>query len=207
MSLNLNPHPAIDSSGIELPRVEDPHPWRRFWARRFDYLLFGLIVGLLMGLAGYELPTEQRSVDILFDMMLVVTWIPVEAIFLTLWGGTLGKLLFGIEVVTAAGARLSVLQALKRSAWVAVAGVGLGIPLLGLFGMWRGWQSVAESGSTYWDAPDGLRVIHHGFQWWRLLAVVGGLLVLATLLYLNGLLLPDFLDRLRPNLPGSADEG
>lgn len=207
MSLNINPYAPIDSSDVVLPPLVKTHPWRRYFARRIDYLIWSLSVGLLLGLTGRMPENESRSLDLLFEIILVLTWIPVEAAFLAFAGGTPGKLLFGITVRTATGERLGWVSAFLRSLWVAIAGVGLGIPLLTLIGSWRGWRSLSDAGITVWDQPEGNVVTHRGFQWWHLGATLFALLLMAVLMYLNGMLLMPFLKGLRPPAPGSSGEG
>ena len=207
VSLNINPYAPIDSSDVVLPPAPETHPWRRYFARRIDYLIWSLSVGFLLGMTGRMPENQSQPFDLLFDIFLVLTWIPAEAAFLTLAGGTPGKLLFGIEVRSSTGERLGLVSAFRRSLWVAMVGVGFGIPVLTLIGSWRGWQNLSDAGSTMWDEPEGHVVTHRGFQWWHLGATLFVLLLIAVLLYLNGMLLMPFLERLRPSGAGSSGEG
>lgn len=207
MSLNLSSYEPIDSSGVVLPPVALPHPWRRFFARRVDYAIFGLSVGMLLGLTGNQPETESRLLDLMFEVALVVGWIPLEAAFVTFRGGTPGKLLFGIEVRTSEGKRLGYLPALYRSASVAALGMGLGIGLLTLAGCWQGWKSLTESGNTLWDEGGGHVVVHRGVPWWPLAATLLVLAIVAGLMYLNGIVLWPLLENLRPQTPGTSSEG
>lgn len=207
VSLNLTQYEPIDSSDVVLPPAVEVHPWQRYWARRIDYWIFAVLGGGLLGFSGFFPDGETRGLDLMLEIGFVSAWIPCEAAFLALYGATPGKMLFGIGVRATNGHLLSFGAALKRSVWVAAAGVGLGIPLFGLIGSWRGWRMLTDSGTTLWDEPEGHVVTHQGFQWWHLGATLFALLLIAVLLYVNGTLLLPFIDSLRPDGPGLSDEG
>lgn len=205
MSLGLTQHEPIDSSGVVLAPPVNLHPWRRYVARQIDYLLFGIAVATLAELMGYPLyEGGDRGQRMLIDVALAVGWVPLEAAFLALQGATPGKMLLGINVLTASGGRLTYLEALRRSWWVMAVGIGFGLGLIGAICAWRSKMHLEEEGSAYWDGPEGYVVTHRGFQWRHLGVAAALLLMIGVLLYLNGLFVLPALEWLRgPSSPES----
>lgn len=123
---------------------------RRFLARGLDDFLFIL----LLEFAYYR---EFLVADYWFLIVAWFLWIPVEALFLSTFGATLGKFLMRLRV-TAVGDRPGYGVALKRSALVWGLGTGAGIPILSTVTMWFAWLKFTKNGTTVWDERSGTRV-------------------------------------------------
>lgn len=185
MSLNIDPPPPIDSIDVVIPPPIPHHPWRRFLARHLDLGLWAILFGLILLLLGIE-QHGGRGEDLFFAIGAVVSWIPLESAFLVWKGATPGKKIFGLDVRSRSGALLGWKEALKRSFWVAVAGMGLGLPMLSLLANWRSWNELGSHGTTSWDGPEGYVVNYGGFRWWVALLFGGGLGLVLVLLMAIG---------------------
>jgi uncharacterized RDD family membrane protein YckC len=123
-------------------------PWPRFFARQIDYLLFGMIFGVVhsMVLTDFlDLPW------VLFSPLTTFAWIPPEAVLLALFGTTPGKWTFSLRVVRADGDKLLLGAALVRSVRVWIQGMALGIPPILLVTNWLGYKQLTSRGITSWD--------------------------------------------------------
>ena len=166
-----------------LPAKAFYHPWRRFFARTYDWLFSHIILLPLLPLFVYSFP--QVFVD--FPMIIAILfpfilWLPVEAAFIATTGTTPTKWIFGISVLSATGDKLSYLNALKRSGLVFIQGLCLGIPIAILITMLFGYRRLARTGTTLWDTSAGSSVIHKKWSIIRVGAIVLYHLVLSMFL-------------------------
>src|SRR5690606_2716991 len=96
----------------------------RFGARAIDTYIFIMIaifvLAFIMGFMAEDRPgySEPAPIKPLFMLPLPIflcAWALVEAVFISTWGRTLGKFIFGIKVTDADGNLLSTGDALGRS--------------------------------------------------------------------------------------------
>ena len=120
---------AIDAS----PQVF--RPWRRFWARMFDWWLCGRLWFLLQ-MVVFNIDAVTRSatfgrvvIDIVMQIILMLL---LEPLFLSRWGTTPGKWLLGLYVTHESGRKLTYTEALHRTSGVLMSGMGLAIPIYDL---------------------------------------------------------------------------
>jgi hypothetical protein len=155
--------PGTYTSIVDLTdSVSGPHPWYRYFARMFDLYIFVFVfvfISSYFGLSSEWFSTPFVS-DIAWGIAAVVFLIPIESLCLSLCETTPGKWLLGISVSTIEGHKPSYGRALLRSALVASEGLVLGIPLLYLIGLERGWRKLNETNTTPWDIEAGT-VVHH----------------------------------------------
>ena len=85
----------------------------RFCARLVDYFLLYL---LCKGVS-FVLPFAPISFSPFFLLALPLLWAPLHALFLSTWGTTVGKALFGLSVRLPSGKKLSYAKALKHAFW------------------------------------------------------------------------------------------
>ena len=152
-------------------------PWVRFWARQVDTVLFGMVLGAIVGLAypGFHLISD---VDILFGIFVVVGWMFVEPVFLSAFGTTPGKWYLKMKVVSGDKKARSYGAYLARAAKVWLRGLGLGIPGVVLITMVVAYIRLSANQVTSWDREGGFEVIHEKIGAVRVLgAVVGGVFI------------------------------
>lgn len=155
------------------------HPWRRFFARWVDYIIWGYVVayGLLYVTVnfGIQLPKvfDNKALN---SIMVVTTWAIIESFFLAYLGKTPGKWLLGINVRNLKGEKLSFSDAAGRSGQVLSKGVGFGIPLIILFTMISSRTKLIGEGETSWDKAFQSKV---AFSKLSLLKIIVTLFILA----------------------------
>lgn len=177
------------------------HPWRRFFARRVDFLLYGLI-----WTAAYALGLHWNQPSNLWTTLFnsYVIWglaFLAEPLLLHFWGTTPGKALFGISIRKETGERLTLREAFRRTWRVFAVGCGYGIPFYELWRNWKAYKSCQDGERPRWEG-ESLR--DDRLEWeryetaddaaWRCLACAGayGLSVaLSTLIGLQSLMPPN----------------
>lgn len=147
-----------------------PHPWRRYFARYLDYLLWSTVIMMLLsvGLALINEPLFQQFIGLLegtggeligFVLSILLATIP-NAILIGLTGGNLGKWLFGVCVLDETDRPIGIIQAFKREGRVLFYGLGLGIPIVSLVTMVIAYQKLKQDGATSWDQALTVKVVH-----------------------------------------------
>lgn len=139
-----------------------PHPWRRYFARVMDHALLAAVLWFFIVVVLRIRPAGQIGQQFLgymcwFGMM------PLEAACLHRWGTTPGKRIMGIRVEAAEGGRLSYSDAIVRAWKVFRHGMFLGIPLVNLYCMYRGYQDHNKNWNTMWD--EDCEVGFRRFSW------------------------------------------
>ena len=141
--------PMLDSEAA----VEDAPPrlnlpWRRFWARRFDYFLYSATITLLIHDFMYR---EGIAALLILPAMLFI-----EPMLLKLFGTTPGKAIFGIRVTNLDGDRLDYQTALERTWTVMWEGIAMNIPLICLYFQYKSLQTVQEEYPLSWEGESEL---------------------------------------------------
>jgi len=168
------------------------HPWRRLFARTVDICTVGLLLFLVLIFAvGAMMPAQAagfaRAIEnpIIAGVVLYLVWLPADAVFLSLFGTTPAKWLFGISVTHPGGDLLSFSEALNRSFLVFIQGVGLGIPFIALFTQLFAYRRLAKTGTTLWDTSAKAVVLHK--KWGVLRALVCTASVFCVLILISAL--------------------
>jgi uncharacterized RDD family membrane protein YckC len=117
--------------------------------------------------------------ELLRGPLVLLLWVPVEALLLSTAGFTPGKWLLGLFVRDAGGGRLSFRAALRRSAGVFAWGLALG-SVIGLVTALMAHRRLKKRGATYWDEIDALEVHERDVSAWRV-AVAAIVLVLSVI--------------------------
>ncbi len=131
------------------------HPWRRFFARLMDLWTLGVLVAFVLGRV-----TSADSVTVLDNpfvraVLSVLASIWPEAFFISFFGATPGKWLFGISVRHGDGRNLTFVEAAQRAILVNLQGMGLGIPFLSTVTLYFGYRRLTTTGTTLWDDWSG----------------------------------------------------
>ena len=143
------------------------HPWRRYFARMLDTLTNGAIVIFIAAVAlAFIAPERMKDFTSALDNKLLGTIamclaaMPLNALLIGLTGGSFGKWLFGVRVLTLDGRPIGFMQALSREGVVAVQGLGLGIPIVSLFTCVAAFNNLRKMAKTSWDAKAGFKAVH-----------------------------------------------
>ena len=159
------------------------HPWRRFFARALDYFIPGILLVVVLFLL-FGAPTSEQLAafeqgrqaggqsPLVGSIILCLVWMPIEAFFLSLFGATPAKWLFGIRVAHPDGTLLRYGEALKRSFLVFVQGEGCAIPLIGIFTYLFSYRHLTKTGTTRWDTTTNAVVTHTQWGVGRALACI-----------------------------------
>jgi uncharacterized RDD family membrane protein YckC len=156
---------------IQIKQVKDAlskeqiRPWIRFWARFIDTIIFELLLFLpfiliLMLDIGINLDFLDEIPNIITGILLGFIYIFIEPIFFSIWGTTMGKALFKIQVRHTDGKKLSYTDSLKRTFLVWFLGQGMGFPIVGLITNIVAFNKLKDKGITSWDESEGYVVTH-----------------------------------------------
>ncbi len=130
--------------------AEDPHPWKRFLARNLDLLLCSLLVaGVFSGF--HKLPPNGLFGGFLNNLLGFGAMLLAEPLFLSHFGTTPGKRIFGITLHERSGRRLTYAEAMKRTWKVLLYGIGLGIPLYNLYCLYRSYRRYVQGEELPWE--------------------------------------------------------
>lgn len=111
---------------------EEIHPWKRYFARWLDYLIWGAIVNVVWIVLLRVRPILMGFWETVYGIGAMALFVPVEALLLHKFGTTPGKYIMGIRLEYIQGGNLPYSEALYRSLRVFTGGVGLGIPLINI---------------------------------------------------------------------------
>ena len=167
------------------------HPWRRYFARLIDVIVFGSAGAFVTGFAGYSMFSEA-TMDAFFEnsaAMILLAYgvsILVESSLVSWRGTTLGKGIFGISVRHSSGRLLSFNETFGRCMARYVRAEGLGIPIFALIAQTIAYQRLTSEGATRYDQARDIAVIHT--EWSRLRAVTAFLSVLFVFFLYAGLI-------------------
>ncbi|WP_240420055.1 RDD family protein [Paenibacillus periandrae] len=111
--------------------IDGVRPWVRYWARGFDMIILGFLLGILMVFVPMDFFNTRFS-GLFLGIMILILSIPYEACLLKLWGTTLGKWILGIRIRDLEGQKPNFDKALKRSILVWWCGQGADLPIVSL---------------------------------------------------------------------------
>lgn len=138
--------------------ADTPHPWIRYFARFYDIVLSGFILGIL---AGFIYPPLLDINATVFGFISLFFWVFVEAFCLSTWGTTPGKSLFKIKIFYSHANKFTFSAALNRSFQVWFGALGLGIPIISLITLITTHNRLTKNGRTAYDENVGC-VVKHG---------------------------------------------
>lgn len=185
-----------------------PRPWIRFWARFIDYIVWGVIVGFILGLLeGAGAISNQTILDLtnplIFGILIASTWAFVEPPVIAAFGTTIGKVFLRVKLSHQSNEILSKvdLGALyKRSLAVWLKGMGIGLPLVSMITQLVGYRNLNSHGETSWDRDYGFAVSHGRIGYVRGVLVT---IVILFALILNSFGIKDYAKRTAVQIEGS----
>ena len=158
-------------------------PWRRYFARQFDFALYGLLWslaaqwGLRLNIGG-----SYVMLKVLSTVVGAVLMVVIEPFLLHFWGTTPGKWLFGMEIRTPNGEKLAIRTGFYRTWQVFTGGMGWDIPIWSWYRLYKSYQA-STAGDLPWDIDNGCHIVVHErkTKWYRVLMFLfAWLLVLAA---------------------------
>lgn len=132
----------------EVPKVRSP--WRRFFARNLDLIVYSLLWVSFMSVV-MNVNVTTRGQNLLTSIMGILLMFLIEPVMLTCFGTTLGKWIFGLSVTDNDYRRLSYPDALARTWTVAWHGMGLNIPIYGLVRQWNSYIACDKGEALEWE--------------------------------------------------------
>jgi uncharacterized RDD family membrane protein YckC len=164
----------ISENIVVNPKATTIRPWVRWFARIIDYTVWALIfsfaffssIAIVIPHSYYTIVSFFNN-SMLFTILIMASWIPVEAFLLSNFGTTIGKWLLNTSITKYSGAKLSYSNALKRSGLVYLSGVALGLPIFSQLAMVASFVHLRNNESTIWDTNVNSFVCHSKLVWWR----------------------------------------
>lgn len=129
---------------------ETPHPWRRFFARFLDGMIYNMVVVVVWFALLHHYPTGSTGEAVLLFVVPVILMLVLEPLWLYLWGTTPGKWLMGISVHTWDGRRLTWSQGLDRTWYCMLWGTGFSTPIFNFYRLYRSYCQCTD-GQMPWD--------------------------------------------------------
>ena len=148
-----------DTDAVSFQRREY---WRLF-ARCFDLGLY-YFIGIAVLVWGFHIQIgvqgNGRAAVLLCleSVIAVVLMLAVEPLMLSSWGTTPGKWLLGMGITGLDGEKLSYGEAARRTWQVVLHGMGLNIPFLNLYCLWRSDNKLMAGEELVWERDS---VQHH----------------------------------------------
>lgn len=189
-----------DNKATTPPRAVSVHPFLRFWARFFDYLLLNLFMwfvfeppqipmapsdmGNLLDFLRHLnelIPQEERFRIAMIQGGSLFAWNFIEALLISSFGTTPGKMLFNIKVQRKKGGKLNYMEAMNRSMFVWILGIGIGIAFFQIIAMVIALFYLLRKGETLWDRLLSNQVQHRPLGPQKIILAVSAYLVLLSL--------------------------
>lgn len=144
------------------------HPWRRFAARMTDNILNGFIFAIILVVGMSIFDFDSGIIDKFFNsispaadaMLTLFISIFINTLFIRFTGNTIGKFIFGIKIIRENNNTLDCWVILKREFMVWFKGMAMGIPILNLFTIAYGYNSLTKESVTNWDKELKIKIMH-----------------------------------------------
>lgn len=190
-----SPNVVVEASEFD---AGGQRPFRRFFARIFDYTVVAVVVFLFSDiefpqpgpnetfadlLSRYMEQMQQPEAVLLARTQLValIVWQLLEGILVHMFGTTPGKALLGIRVTKDDGANIPIKRSIGRSFYVYVLGAGFyQFPFIligGIFSFFR----LSGTGKCLWDQHLETKVITKRLSPGRIMLVIAAFFVLVML--------------------------
>lgn len=144
---------GIDNKVIDAPKTEylyyEVHPVRRFFGRYIDHLLVSALLMLIVIVFLRVRPIGDFQ-NSLINIGANLLSMPLNALFLCLFGTTPGKFTMGIFLRNPEGKNLSFVTALQREWAVFRYGEGFKIPIYNLIRLYKSYQTYTTGLELEW---------------------------------------------------------
>lgn len=169
----------------------DGHPWRRYLARQLDLLLYSLLLYFVAHGLLRCFPPERQPAEWFWNFLCpLLIMAAAEPLLLACCGTTPGKWLMGLRLVRRSGERFSYAEGWRRTWGVLAAGLGLNIPLVSQWRLYRSWRNESEALGNSWEEA-GEQYLLRDERSWRIVASLAAqavLIVCGAACILNGYL-------------------
>ena len=174
----FKPEPESLDHETNAESIPETRPWVRYWARMLDSLVYGSIIGLLSAIIWPSILDMNESI---LGWVVLIVYIPIEALFLCWFGTTPGKALLKVSINKVDGSSFTFSQALKRSGMVWLYGLGTGFPILSLVMTILSYRNLKKNHITVWDRTLDISIKHHRIGAGRTIAYVGIIVIYVVL--------------------------
>lgn len=145
-------------------------PWRRFFARTFDELLWSLLLVVVFCLFRVN---PAKVPDIADTILMVLLALALEPALIALTGTTPGKALLGMRLGSPDGGKLTMSEAYSRHFMMLWEGMGFYIPIWSWIQMYRSLKRGQNEEPQPWDAEVAYTVKPLNWKYITALAAVG----------------------------------
>jgi uncharacterized RDD family membrane protein YckC len=162
-----------------------PSPWRRFFARYFDQLIFFALYYLAYQYCANYVFFENWQLAVEAAVIGIVLYILLETAIVSILGTTLGKWILSMKITTADGHRPKFLQSAKRNFIVALLGFALFIPPFFIVTMLIQYLKLKKPENnilTSWDRTCGTVINYGEMHAYRLLIILPFLVMVCVYL-------------------------
>ncbi len=143
--------PAATDAPTAIAEEETPrHPWRRYWAKMTDVILFS-IVFIFVGAAFFPGLFETEGMDFLLGILVLAAFAVWDSVILWAFETSPGRKLMKAELFSTDQTPLTLERLLARNGRVYLNGLGVGFPLVSLFTLANGHKKVSQGKLTSWD--------------------------------------------------------
>ena len=164
--MNDTIYPVNNEITSEFVPPKAPFPWRRYFARSIDLGLSSTVFSLILILI---FKTDLSELGLISSILSVyVPWIIMfllEPVFISKWGKTPGKWVFGISIHNKDGGLLTRKQAFDRLLLVFKKGSGYAIPFYDIYCYYKHYKICEEIGILPWD--ESYRYDVKPFRWYQ----------------------------------------
>lgn len=126
-------------------------PWRRYFARFFDFSIAVLTIAIGMGLLIPELLYSELANTWIHIGTVLIGFPIIDAFFLSRWNTSPGKWLLAVRTVKGDGKKFSFLQALGRAFDLVMRGTWFGIPVLTMIPLAAAYRRASRGDRQPWD--------------------------------------------------------
>ena len=192
----LDPVPYLAMFSEELPHkitefslntaeqvvLEQPHPFRRYFARWFDLNLYSVILAVIWYFILNIRPFLDWH-DTVLGIVTVFLSIPVNAVLLAKFGTTCGKRLMGISLEAVDDAEITFRDALRREWNVFRYGYGFNIPIYSLWRLYKNYKACKAGEWHDWEEY-GSEIKYHCYtkNYRRIFLLFTGIIVIITII-------------------------
>lgn len=128
-----------------------PYPWRRYFARMVDSLLYG-IIWVALSMLVFRMRIDTSLWGTMFNGFVgALIMLVIEPMLLSTFGTTLGKRMFGLQVKTTDGQKLSYSHAASRTFGVIRYGFGFMIPIYNILRLVKCFNLCKKDEVLPWD--------------------------------------------------------